>query len=196
VIRATTTHVSLLCRLASGEDHDAWRDFESRYGDLIRSFARRRGLQECDCDDVVQDVLVALTRNMPGFRYDPARGRFRGYLKTIAVRMILKKTCQTRGPAGQQVYDEAAAVAADDSDTESAWEAEWRQHHLRLAMATLRHEFNETDLAAFDAYAGRGTAPADVARQLGISVESVYQAKTRILRRLRELIASQTDEEG
>lgn len=42
---------------------------------LLAGFARRRGLQGADCDDLVQDVLMALVKAMPGFRYDPHKGR-------------------------------------------------------------------------------------------------------------------------
>ncbi|MDZ4754701.1 MAG: hypothetical protein SGJ11_09415 [Phycisphaerae bacterium] len=72
-----TTHVTLLERLAEGEDRHAWREFCDRYGDLIRGFARRAGCSENDADDVLPDVLAALLSVMPSFRYDPERGRFR-----------------------------------------------------------------------------------------------------------------------
>lgn len=71
----STTHATLLARLATGGD-EAWSEFASRYGLLIRGFARRRGLSESDCDDVVQETLLALSKAMPSFKYDPAKGLF------------------------------------------------------------------------------------------------------------------------
>lgn len=192
----TTTHATLLARIARGDDPAAWRELEARYGELIRGFARRRGLQASDCDDIAQEVLLALTRNMPGFAYDPARGRFRGYLKTIAVRAISRKLRQEQGVAAQSAVDEAAADALDDPAAEEHWEAEWRQHHLRLAMGSVRAETGEQEMAAFDAYVGEGRDPAEVASALGVSVDVVYQAKSRVLKRLRAHIARQTAEEG
>ncbi|MDZ4831604.1 MAG: sigma-70 family RNA polymerase sigma factor [Phycisphaerae bacterium] len=88
---ARTTHITLLERIADGKDVEAWQELLERYGDLIRGFGRRRGLSQTDCDDVVQDVLTNLVSAMPTFRHDPAKGRFRGYLKTIAVRSILRR---------------------------------------------------------------------------------------------------------
>jgi RNA polymerase sigma-70 factor (ECF subfamily) len=192
----TTTHATLLARLSRGDDADAWREFNDRYGDLIRAFARRRGLQPSDADDLVQEVLLALNSSMPGFRYDPARGRFRGYLKTIALRCISRKICQKRGATAQEQIEAAAASDLADPAAEQHWESEWRQYHLRTAMRTIRAEFNEADLAAFEAYAGHGRDAAEVASALAISIDAVYQAKSRILRRLRALIASQAEEEG
>jgi len=194
--RYTTTHASLLERLAQGDDAPAWREFSDRYGELIRSFARRRGLQPSDCDDVMQDVMLAVTRNMPGFDYDPARGRFRGYLKTIAVRAIIRKQFQKRGEPGNELLEESFDEAARDDAVDEQWEQEWRQHHLRVAMQAARQEFNEADVAAFELYAGQGRPAEEVARELGMSVDSVYQAKSRMLRRLRELVAQQVAEEG
>ena len=86
-----TTHVSLLARLSDEADRTAWHDFCSRYGEMIRHFARQQQLQPADIDDVLQDVLVALTRSMPGFRYDPAKGKFRSYLKTVVVRVVYRE---------------------------------------------------------------------------------------------------------
>ena len=73
-----STHISLLTRLGRPDDPPeyaaAWAEFHKRYGDLIRRFAMRRGLQSADCDDVLQETLMAIGRAMPDFRYDPKRG--------------------------------------------------------------------------------------------------------------------------
>jgi RNA polymerase sigma-70 factor (ECF subfamily) len=191
-----TTHVSLLQRLARGRNADssAWDEFYERYGDLIRGYARARGLQPTDCDDVVQDVLLALTRAMPGFEYDPGKGRFRGYLRTMVVHAVHRKSFQRRGE--RALEDAAAADLSDGGDADDQWETQWRQHHLRLAMRTVRVEFNAADLAAFDAYAVEGRSAGQTAETLSMTVEQVYQAKSRILRRLGVLVAQQVQEEG
>jgi RNA polymerase sigma-70 factor (ECF subfamily) len=188
-----TTHVTLLQRLAGGDDPAAWQEFCDRYGMLIRSFARHHQLQSADCDEVVQEVLVALTRSMPGFRYDPAKGRFRSYLKTVVVHAIYRRSSQKLGKVGLQVIDESACA---DSASEEAWELEWRQYHLRQAMSAVRAEFSEQDLQAFDQYAIRGRDARETATALGLSANQVYQAKSRILKRLGEVIAQQVEEEG
>ncbi len=74
-----TTHATLLARLADDCDPKAWSEFVDRYGKLIRGFASRYGLQDADCDEVVSEVLAALSRSLPGFRYDPAKGLFRAH---------------------------------------------------------------------------------------------------------------------
>ncbi len=196
MIQQTTTHVSLLARLSAGDDALAWREFCDRYGELILNFGLSRGLQRADADEVMQEVLLALTRNMPGFTYDPAKGRFRAYLKTVALRAIIRKFRQKAKPGANDRSDAALESAQADPEIEQRWDDEWRQYHLRLAMRTIRAEFGETDLAAFDRYVGEGRDASATASELGLSVDQVYQAKSRILKRLRELIAQQTAEEG
>jgi RNA polymerase sigma-70 factor (ECF subfamily) len=191
-----STHVSLLARLADGDDPAAWWEFHDRYRELLLGFARRCGLQPIDCDDVAQEVLLNLTRSMPGFRYDPTRGKFRSYLKTAVVHAVSRHSSRS---LREEVLDGAEVdehASRTDSGLEALWEEEWRRHHVRHAMCRLASEFNETDRMAFTDYALRDRAAAETARLLGVSVDRVYQAKSRILRRLGELIAGQVSDEG
>lgn len=190
----TQTHATLLARLSEGADPGAWHEFCARYGELIRNVALRRGVQAADADDILQDVLLALTKAMPGFVYDPAKGKFRAYLKTVVLHAIYRKSRQN-GPDALLSEEAASSLAAKDGD-EAAWEAEWRQYHLRLAMRSVELEFNENDLAAFDRYAVGGEEARAVAESLGLSIDQVYQAKSRITRRLAELIERQVADEG
>ncbi|MDX2197806.1 MAG: sigma-70 family RNA polymerase sigma factor [Phycisphaerae bacterium] len=191
-----STHVTLLARLADGNDRVAWQDFHTRYAELIRGFARRRGLQEADAEDVVQDVLLSLSKAMAGFEYDPARGKFRSYLKTVTQHAIFRRFSQNPAAAALSQVGSVADAGSGGSDAETAWEAEWREYHMREAWKTVSSEFNDTDLRAFQRYAVAGESVGDVASSLGLSVDAVYQAKSRILRRLGAVIATQVEAEG
>jgi len=193
---AQTTHVSLLQALAAGNRSQAWTEFCERYGELIRAFARRQGVQQSDCDDVLQDVLLGLTRDMPDFQYDPARGRFRGYLKTVTLHVIYKRRRRIGDRLTPQELDTQLSAASQDGDIESTWETEWRNYHVRHAMRAIEMEFNEKDRQAFQHYALHGNDAAKTAQTLGLNVDQVYQAKSRITRRLSELIETQVNEEG
>ncbi|MBU0637971.1 MAG: sigma-70 family RNA polymerase sigma factor [Planctomycetes bacterium] len=192
----TATHASLLARLSSEPDPAAWREFHDRYGELINRFARRRGLQAADADDVVQDVLLALSQAMPGFQYDPSKGKFRAYLKTVTLRVILKRRRQKHGEVDLGDIEQAVHAAAADTDGEEAWEAEWRQYHLRQATRVLESEFNAADRQAFQLYAVEGRDACETATELDLSVDQVYQAKSRILKRLAQQVELQVQEEG
>ncbi len=191
-----TTHISLLQRLSNGQDPAAWREFHERYAELIAGFARRRSLQPADCDDVAQEVLLALSKTLPGFHYDPARGKFRSYLKTITLHAIFKRRMARHGEVDLEHLEEATRAACEDEDVEAAWEAEWRQYHARQAMRTIAVEFNDADRQAFQRYAVEGRDARETAEALGLSVDQVYQAKSRIMKRLTELVEQQVGEEG
>ena len=83
-----------------------------------------------------------------------------------------------------------------DDPADTIWEAEWRQYHLRRAMEAIDVEFTTRDRTAFTMYIGSKKPAAETAETLGISVDQVYQAKSRIMKRLEELIAMQIKEEG
>jgi RNA polymerase sigma-70 factor (ECF subfamily) len=191
----TSTHTSLLARLADGRDATAWRDFSERYGKLICGFARRRGLQPADCDDVAQDVLLSLSKALPGFRYDPKRGKFRSFLKTVTLNVIIDRKRRQPGRNPQPITDRLP-VAADDPEVEQAWEKEWRQYHLRQAWRAIESEFNQDDREAFRHYAFGQRDARETAAALRLSIDQVYQAKSRITKRLSEQIELQIREEG
>jgi len=191
-----STHISLLQSLSQGPQSPSWSRFCDQYGELIRGFARRQGVQQVECDDVLQDVLVSLTSAMPNFQYDPARGRFRGYLKTITLHVIYKRRTRGGGRLKPAELDTQVADASRDSSIDDTWEQEWRSHHVRQAMRIIEAEFNELDRQAFHHYAVSGNDPQSTAKAFNMSIDRVYQAKSRITRRLSELIEAQVAEEG
>jgi RNA polymerase sigma-70 factor (ECF subfamily) len=184
-----------LARLTEGVDPGVWKEFHDRYVNLIRGFALRYGMQPADCDDVAQEVLLSLSKSMKKFSYDPDRGMFRSYLKTLALHTIFKNLRQK----GKDQALEGTGVdekGASDPELEAKWEEEWRRHHVRMAMGRLGKEFSERDRMAFTEYALKGCPAAETAKSLNMSMDQVYQAKSRILKRLGEMIAEQVQDEG
>jgi DNA-directed RNA polymerase specialized sigma24 family protein len=112
------------------------------------------------------------------------------------LRSVFKRFRQKKAEGRQVDIDQAVTRLASDPETEQVWDDEWRQHHLRVAMNTVRVEFNRNDVAAFESYVGEGAGAQETAEALGMSVDQVYQAKSRIMKRLAQLIEQQTLEEG
>jgi len=194
VLAQPTTHRTLLARLGDARDQTAWRDFHARYAELIASYARRRGIRPADCDDVVQETLLVLQKAMTRFTYDAERGTFRGYLKSIVSSAIHHRFCQKQGHAPLPLSE--SPQPAFDDPAEAAWELEWQRYHVRLALRTIQAEFSAADRAAFEAYALAGREANETAAALGLSVDQVYQAKSRIVRRIGQLVEEQVIEEG
>jgi RNA polymerase sigma-70 factor (ECF subfamily) len=196
MLSQTTTHTSLLARLADGSDRSAWDEFHERYGELIQRFARSRGIQPADCDDVAQNVLLALTRALPTFEYDPAKGSFRAYLKATTLRAVARLQRQKQ-PGGRLAdIEDNLDLAVADTDAEATWEAEWRAYHVRHALRLLESEFRAAELRAFQRYAIEGREARETAAALQMTVNQVYQAKSRIMKRLTELVQQQVQDEG
>lgn len=192
-----STQPALLIRLGDRDDRVAWHEFCHRYGELIRSFARHANLQPADCDDVLQDVLMGLTKSMPGFRYDKSKGKFRSYLKTIALHAIFARARNRKREVDiDEIKSSSQGLTLSNEAVERLWDLQWRQYHLRQAMRQIEAEFNEADRAAFNQYGINGLGAAETAESLGMTLEQVYQAKSRILRRLGHLIERQVHNEG
>jgi RNA polymerase sigma-70 factor (ECF subfamily) len=176
-----TTPASLLERLHQSQNQAAWETFVRLYQPLLGHWARKLGLQGPDADDLVQEVFAILVRQLPAFRYDP-RKRFRAWLWTVTVNKARERRRQSAGapPETNQALDQ---VSGPDED--EAAEAEYRDYLLRRALEILRPEFTESTWKAFWECAMAGRPAAEVAAELDLSLNAVYTAKSRVLRRLR-----------
>ncbi|MFO0874406.1 MAG: sigma-70 family RNA polymerase sigma factor [Phycisphaerales bacterium] len=169
----------------------SWTEFRDRYAPVIVSFARHAGLSGHEAEDVLQDVLLAFFRVSPHFQYDPDKGRFRGYLKRATLNVIRRR--RRHGPS----YSLEIDPADDGSDEDdSRWEREWDAQVMRRALDEARGHVDARTYEAFELYAERTVPAEEVAERLGISVNSVHQAKSRVLRAAREAAARIRAEEG
>jgi RNA polymerase sigma-70 factor (ECF subfamily) len=192
---AATTSPSLLARVRNPSDRDAWSEFDARYGELIVRYCRSRGMQHCDAEDIRQVVLLRLARALPGFDYEPSRGRFRAYLGRIVGNEVARHFSSPRGAPGRvDTGVSAAEPACEDREAEAAWDREWLHHHLRLAMRTLRATHDARSLAVFERLAD-GEPVHAVAAAFGMSTQAVHKVKQRIRDRLRDLVAAQVQQE-
>src|SRR5690349_2833344 len=83
------TRLSLLTRLKQCDDKDGWQRFFDTYAGVIHALAVRSGLSTTEADDALQETLLSVAREMPNFRYDPAKGSFKSWLFKIARRRIV-----------------------------------------------------------------------------------------------------------
>jgi RNA polymerase sigma-70 factor (ECF subfamily) len=192
---ADTTHLTFLLRLRDRSDKLSWQEFHERYGQLLYRYARSRGASDADAEDIVQEVEMYLFKALDGFEYDARKGRFRAYLRSAVVHAMARRASkQARQPTGldPRTFDHLASQKAD-SDAE--WDREWRLHRLRWAMRSVADTFEPVTLKAFEMHVLAGRSVAETADKLGLSKASVYQAKSRVLRCLKERLAA-TDPDG
>ncbi len=182
-----TTRATLLLRLRNQADSLSWREFHERYGELLYRYARTRGASHADAEDVVQEVEMYLFKAMQGFEYDARKGRFRAYLRSAVVHALGRRASKQahQAPAlDPKAFDYLASH--EEASADARWEREWQLHRLRWAMRSIAGEFDGVTLEAFELYALAGRSVAETADKLGLSKASVYQAKTRVLKRLKE----------
>lgn len=178
------TRVTLLQRLkADGSAREiAWNEFIALYSPIISRFAMTRGVGPDAIDDVVQEVVSGFFAAQPKFAYDPAKGRFRAYLMACVANAI-RSQLRRRAGAPEASLDQADRSAVSD---ETDWDAAWKKSALDAAIARLRERYADNPtFQAFEAVVIRGQSPDVVAATLGLSRDSVYQAKTRLLAKLR-----------
>ena len=187
----SATHVSLLARLRlDPRDQAAWDAFVERYGRRIFRWCRGRGLQESDAEDVTQNVLLDLARQMRTFEYRPAPGRqgsFRAWLHQVTYRAWCDFLSGRPAPVagGSEARERLDGVEAREDllhHLEEAFDLELlEQARVRVCERVEPQTWQAFRLTALD-----GLPAAEAAGQVGLEVAAVYKAKSRVLRMLRE----------
>ena len=182
-----STHASLVDRLRQPSSAEAWDRFVQLYGPLLLHWARKLGLQNEDAADLVQDVLVVLVRKMPEFQYQPDR-TFRGWMRTVLLNKWRDRP--HRGPAAplDSGIQPVAPVESDELE-----EREYRLYVVGRALKLMSGDFEPATWRACWETVVAGRPAAEVAAELGITVNAVYLAKSRVLGRLRRDLAGLLD---
>ena len=162
----------------------------------MNRYARIRGASAIDAEDVVQDVEMGLFRAMDGFEYDASKGRFRSYLR-LAVLHAMSRRASKQARQGEPLDPKAFDYLAGERDAraDDHWEREWRLHRLRWALREVAKDIEPATLEAFKVHVLEGVPAAETADRLSISKNSVYQAKSRVMKRLKERLDT-LDPEG
>jgi RNA polymerase sigma factor (sigma-70 family) len=189
------TRRSLLSRLRSWDDSEGWQEFFDTYWKLIYGIALKAGLTDAAAQDVVQETLVTVARQMPHFKYDPAVGSFKSWLFRIAHRRIVDHLRQeyrrvrtvnpaTRGTSGTSPLDTVPDPLG--LQLETLWDAEWKQHLLKTALKRVKRQVDARHFQVFDCHVLKEWLVADVARTFSISPNQVYLIKHRVSRLLAD----------
>jgi RNA polymerase sigma-70 factor (ECF subfamily) len=183
------TRRSLLSRLRDWDDQESWRDFFQTYWRLIYEVAVKARLSDAEAQEVVQETVISVAKQMPGFRYDPARGRFKGWLLIITRRRIadqVRKRMQASGASGghpaETLNSEHIESVPDPAgcDLEAIWDEEWEKHLFNAAVANIKKQVNPEHYQLFDLYVIQKWPVRKIVRTLGVNAGQVYLAKHRI----------------
>ena len=193
--RVPETKASLILRLPSADDADAWQEFVSIYEPFVYRFARRGGLQDADARELVQNVLLSVARAVGRWRPDRQRGRFRTWLFRIARNQLLDVLAKQRRSivacGGSGLFDHAL-ISGDDQNMR----LEHRRELFRWAAERVKITVNQATWNAFWMTAIQEQTVEVVASELGLTTGAVYIARSRVLARLRNEVQKWEDDDA
>jgi RNA polymerase sigma-70 factor (ECF subfamily) len=183
-----STDLSLLERVK--DDPSAWERLVELYGPLVYCWCQRSGLGREDSADVIQEVFLAVSTHIAGFRRDRAGGTFRGWLRTITANKIRDLFRRRQGspeaPGGSSHYARLRELPAEELESSAGGAGpDTSRALLHRALQVLRGEFDERTWQAFWRTTIDEESSAEAAASLGMSANAVRKAKARVLRRLR-----------
>ena len=182
------TSPTLIGRLALDPSSEAWGEFVDKYAPTVFTWAWQSGLQDSDAADVTQEVLMKLLEKMRVFQYDPNRGSFRGWLKTVTVNSA--RDCGRRLARSLVGSDRLSSVGDPSSWDELGRRIEQEYQHQLLAQAesVVKGIVKTKTWRVYEMLVKEGMGATVVAASLGLKIAEVYVAKSRVLKRLKEVV--------
>ena len=179
-----TTRASLLVRVRDPQNSQAWRQFDAIYRPMLYRFARARGLDHADAEDIVQQCMGAVQKYIREFDYDPARGRFKGWLRTMLNNRV-RNLAKARHEQVAESQDFKRPQHREESPDET-FERLWMQEHLRHCLRELESEVESSTFQAYQAYVIEERPVEEVCRELNMTANQLYKIKWRVTQRLGE----------
>jgi RNA polymerase sigma-70 factor (ECF subfamily) len=178
----------LLVRIRDASDQDSWQMLVGTYAPLVYRFCRRRGVQDADAVEIVQEVMTEVARCIGSFDYRPERGRFRDWLGTITRRRLVrfwkKKNSREVAVDSETVVRELERTAGPTVDAE--WIDEFNTRIVKVALERIRQHFDPATWQAFERVWLQDQASREASAQLNLPITAVYKAKSRVLKRLEQ----------
>jgi RNA polymerase sigma-70 factor (ECF subfamily) len=191
------TSVSLLDRLVD-KDARAWDQLVSLYTPLIQAWLRRQAAPTSDDQDLVQEVLTVVLRRLPEFEHNGRPGAFRAWLRSITVNCLREfwrsKRLRPLASGGSDFQQWLDQLSDSSSVLSRLWDREHDVHVMKRLLERIEPEFAASTWQAFRRVGLEGAEPEVVAREVGISVNAVFIAKSRVLARLRQEAQGLVDE--
>jgi RNA polymerase sigma factor (sigma-70 family) len=197
------TRRSLLIRLKDLDDQESWKDFFDTYAKLIYGVAIKTGLSDTEAQEVVQETVIAVSKNIGEFEYDRTKGTFKSWLLHTARWRIndqLRKRQREGGAfgVGHKTTTRTSTVerVADPAgfNLEAIWDQEWERNIFDAAIARVKRKVRAKQYQIFDLYVVKQWPVQKVARTLGVNIGRVYLAKHRVSALIRKEVKLLEDE--
>jgi RNA polymerase sigma factor (sigma-70 family) len=184
------TRASLILRLSDTTDVEAWDEFVEIYQPLVYRLARRKGFQHADAEELVQEVMIAVSRAVDRWVPDENQARFRTWLFRIARNMMInfltRRKHQSLGTGNSAVSELLNQKCDPQSDESTQFDLEFQREVFQWAANHVKDNVKPGTWEAFWLSSVDGLSIQDVAKQLDMTIGSVYIARSRVIFRLRE----------
>lgn len=186
------TRESLIIQVKNPENRAAWEQFVSIYRPVIHRTALVRGLQDADAQDLAQQVLLAVASAIGRWEKSSTTTRFHHWLRRVTHNAIIN--AMTRRPKDiavgtSSIVDLLAEVEQPEAATEELIQLEYRRELWLRASALVRAEVSNETWRAFELTSIDGLSKLEAAEKLGKPIGLIYASRSRVMRRLRDIVA-------
>ena len=178
------TRISLIEKVKSQHNDEAWKLFEEAYKHYIKAVVLKLGVSPNDASDLKQDILVKLWKKLPKFDYEPERGKFRTWLYEVVKNHVFDhlNSKRTKNERKNRALDDWKSPSTD-SEIKRVMDKEWKAYVTSLAMKRIKDKFSTQNLEIFNRLL-RGENPRALAEEYGVKSNSISKVKNRIKERL------------
>lgn len=191
------TRSSLVNRLHNWNDHGGWQDFFDRYWKLIYAVALKAGLTDAEAQDVVQETVVAVAKQMREGGYDRTKSSFKNWLCLITRRRIIdhfrRRTKVQKRPLASEATSRTDTIARvpDPASLEldAVWDEEWRKNLVDAAIERVKQQVSSKQFQIFDLAVLKDLRVREVTKLLKVNAAQVYLARHRVSALVKKEVA-------
>lgn len=192
------TRETLIRRLPDGGDVEAWDEFVEIYQPLLFRLARAKGMQEADAEDFVQEVFSNVTRAIGKWIERGDRGSFRVWLlrvaQNLAINFLTRPKYQRWGAGNSEIERLLQKVPSGEGESTEIYLLEYRRELFRWAADRVRAQVSAKQWLAFWRTSVEGSEIEVAAKELSMTTGAIYIARSRIAKRIRELVLSKEEQ--
>ncbi len=178
-------------------DSESWNRLVELYAPLMRRWLRAYEVPGADVDDLVQEVLTVLSQELPKFTHNQRTGAFRAWLRKMLIHRLQNywrsRKRQSLGQGGSSVLEQLEQLADDQSQQSRIWNEQHDRDVIARLLELVQPRFQPKTWEAFRRQMFEDQKPAQVARELDMSIGSVYVVRNRVLTALRQEAAGLVD---
>lgn len=191
-----STRASLLLKLCDPRDHEAWVEFVYLYEPVIYRVLKKYGLQDVDAMEVMQELLLVVSRSVNRWTPGKEHGSFRGWLRRVTRNLVVNwLRIKKRQPDIFPLDLDSLLIRNEpcEGDESREFDDEVRRSMFQRASERVRQEVQPQTWQAFWEVAVSGHEIRDVADRLRMTTGAVRVAKCRVIARLRETVSRLED---